>query len=369
MSRLLAVMLPEIGVLTETFLEWDVNQLWPGRTVVISDPPPNGATVKYRPMWSTAAPHLAFTPVEDDPPPSAERRKRVGQFLADHDVQVLLVEYLDFAERWLDLLIRLDVPVWVRGYGADISVRLSEGYRRFNAVAGVIVPTQAAARRVASVGVSQQRIHIVPYPVAVSDTPPIPRPTEEVVRVLSIGRLVEKKGHGHLIEAFGHAVRQYPSLRLDIIGDGPLRNELQTLIDDAGLSDRVRLRGGLPSAQVATALERADLVVHHAVTAHDGDVEAQPLAILEAMAAGLPVIATRHEGIPETIIDQHNGRLVNERDVDGTAAALVELANDAEQRERIGQAAWRTVRTCHSHHQVRTQLLDLLGLAAAEPSR
>lgn len=365
----LAVLLPEVGVLTETFLEWDVNQLWPGRTVAISDPPPNGATVKHRPTWTTAAPHLAFEPVADDPPPSAERCKRVAQFLTDHDVQVVIVEYLDFAERWLDLLIKLDVPVWVRGYGADISARLTERYRRFNALAGVIVPTRAAARRVASVGVNQQRTHIVPYPVAAPDTPPVRLPTEDVLRVVSIGRLVEKKGHHYLIEAFGQAVRQYPSLSLDIIGDGPLRTDLQTLIDDAGLTDRVRLRGGLPPAHVAQALKRADLFVHHAVTAHDGDVEAQPLAILEAMAAGLPVIATRHEGIPETITEQHNGQLVDERDTDGTAAALVALANDAEQRERIGQTAWRTVRARHSHQQVRAQLLGLLGLSAAEPTR
>lgn len=369
MSRPLAVLMPEVGVLSETFLEWDANHLLPSGTVVVSDPPPRGSTVLHGPMWTTGAPHLIFEPVPGDPLPTFGRRREVATFLRQHGVQVVMVEYLDFAERWLEQLSDLDVPVWVRGYGADLSARLTDRYCRFNALAGVIVPTMAAARRLSGIGVMDDRLHVIPNHVDVPDNPPTCEGSADVVRCVSVGRLVEKKGHRYLIEAVAHAVRRQPRLRLDIIGDGPLRAALQAQIDGAELGAKVRLLGGMPLSQVAADLRSADLFAHHAVTATDGDVETQPLAILHAMASGLPVITTRHEGIPEIFIDRENGWLVDERDVEATAAALTALAEDAEHRCRMGQAAWQTVKERHTHDQARATLLRLLGLADREGIR
>jgi hypothetical protein len=87
-----------------------------------------------------------------DPPPSVQQHAAVQVFLTGHCVRVLLVEYLDLADRWIELLEHLPLPVWVRGHGADLSVRLSTRYRRLAHLAGLIVPTRAAARRLVRVG-------------------------------------------------------------------------------------------------------------------------------------------------------------------------------------------------------------------------
>lgn len=357
----LCVLAPEIGVLSETFIEWDINHLFPGGTVVVSDPPPRGQTVLGRPAWGTDAPTLAFAPVPGDPAPDAARRADLARFLGEHGVEVVLVQFLDFAHRWVDTLLELEVKVWVRGHGADLSVRLSPSYAAFGAVEGVIVPSPAAAARLVTVGVPEAKIHIVPNHV---DLParPVQRQRRSVIRCLSVGRLVPKKGHRYVIGAFAKAAVDNASLRLDIIGDGPLRPDLAKQITDAGLDDRVELRGALPPAEVATAMIESDLFLHHAVTGDDGDVEGQPLALLEAMAAGLACLTTRHEAIPDLIDHDVSGVLVDERDVGATAAEITALATDISRRQRLAAGAWARVRDHHTHAHAQSRLRELLGL-------
>jgi hypothetical protein len=148
----LCVLTPEVGVLSETFIEWDINQLLPGKTVVVADPPPLGETVLRAPSWTTDAPALRFDPLPGDPLPTSERRAQLARFLRDHGVEVVLVQFLDFAQRWFDVLIDAGVRVWLRGHGADLSVRLDSSYVRFAAATGITVPSKAAADRLLSVG-------------------------------------------------------------------------------------------------------------------------------------------------------------------------------------------------------------------------
>jgi len=95
----LGVLTPEVGVLSETFVEWDCNQLLPDRTAVVADPPPLGETVLGEPAWKIAGPLLEVSPAAGDPPPTPEAHDAVERFLRDHEVQVLLVQYLDLADR------------------------------------------------------------------------------------------------------------------------------------------------------------------------------------------------------------------------------------------------------------------------------
>jgi hypothetical protein len=126
--------------------------------VVVADPPPAGETVRRSPASDAGdCPTLAFQPLPGDPLPGLERRATVAAFLAAHGVEVVLVEYLDFADRWFHLHSERNVRVWIRGHGVDFSARPTQprwrrAYRRYADAAGIIVPSRVAATALADLG-------------------------------------------------------------------------------------------------------------------------------------------------------------------------------------------------------------------------
>ncbi|WP_345539601.1 glycosyltransferase family 4 protein [Phytohabitans rumicis] len=360
-------------MISETFIRWDTRELLPGGTAIVADPPPRGESVLHGQAWDAGeCPVLAFDPLPGDPPPSAERLNAVADFLATHSVEAVLVEYLDFADRWFDFLLRQSVRVWLRGHGVDFSARLTEqrwrdAYRRYELAAGIIVPSAVAADALTTLGLPAEKIHVVRYSVEL----PRPRPAttrdrSPDVRCVAVGRLVPKKAPLLLLEAFRDAASRHQNVVLDLVGDGPLMGEVRQYVDEHELTDRVHVHGRLPHSDTLALIRGADILLHHAVTSpQDGDTEGQPLAILEAMAAGLPVIATNHAGIPEAITDKVNGRLVAEHDVRAMTANLLELADDHAEQQRLGRAARKTIKERHGPDHARQVLLTLLGLAEA----
>ncbi|WP_317620844.1 glycosyltransferase family 4 protein [Streptomyces sp. CBMA123] len=358
---------------SETFLQWDVQRLSPSDTVVVSDPPPRGETVVGRAAWDTAgAPSLTFDPLPGDPAPSLERQQAVREFLAKHGVEVVLVEYFDFADRWFDLLRSVGVRVWVRGHGVDLSARLRDSYwrevyLRYAAADGLIVPSARAAERLIDLGLPRERLRVVRCCVEIPPTRPATpvHPRSRQVRCVAVGRLVPKKAPLLLLESFADACRADSRLRLDLVGDGPLMPDVQRFIDAHGLTNHVSVHGRLPHEQALALIRGADIMLHHAVTSSvDGDAEGLPVSILEAMGAEAAVIGTRHEGIPEVINDGVNGLLVGEGDVHGMGRAIVDLADDARRRRRLGTAARQSIIHGYTEARARGTLLSLLRLPA-----
>ena len=163
-------------------------------------------------------------------------------------------------------------------------------------------------------------------------------PTENRVRVVALGRLVEKKGVEFGIQAIKKVQNMGKDVSFDIIGDGPLKPALQQEIDRLGLSKSVKLLGRMRQEQVIARLTDAHLMLVPSVTTSDGDQEGLPVVIMEAMARGLPVVATRHTGIPEIVLDGKSGYLVPERDVDALADKLAQLIDHPETWESMGRA-------------------------------
>ena len=161
--------------------------------------------------------------------------------------------------------------------------------------------------------------------------------------ILSVGRLVEKKGMEYLIEAFARIAGEVPEVRLEIAGDGPLRRPLEQLTSERGLSARVTFHGSLPHPVVAGLMQRASIVCQPSVTAANGDSEGLPTVVLEAAATGRPLIGTHHSGIPEIIADGTTGFLVPERDVAALADRLLLLLTSAELRRKMGDAGRRRI--------------------------
>lgn len=156
-------------------------------------------------------------------------------------------------------------------------------------------------------------------------------------RILHVARLVEKKGTRYLIDAFARVLPEVPDAELVIIGDGPLLSSLRQQAERLKLGGRICWMGAQPHAQVRRCMQEAGTLVLPSVTAMNGDAEGLGLVLLEGAASGLPVVGTRHGGIPEAIRDGETGYLVNERDSDQLSEALVALLKNAQLRRRFGE--------------------------------
>ncbi|MER8903944.1 glycosyltransferase [Mesorhizobium sp. M0772] len=163
--------------------------------------------------------------------------------------------------------------------------------------------------------------------------------------VTTVCRLVEKKGVEFALRALASLNASQPQLdwRYDIVGDGPLRMNLEKLAVELGLAGRVTFLGSLPHAEVKRRLRMAHLFLLPSITASDGDMEGIPVALMEAMAAGLIAVSTYHSGIPELIKDGETGLLAPERDISALAGKLAWAGEHPTECERIALAARRKV--------------------------
>jgi colanic acid/amylovoran biosynthesis glycosyltransferase len=168
------------------------------------------------------------------------------------------------------------------------------------------------------------------------------------LELVSIGRLVEKKGFGVAIEALSRIRSELPRpVAYHVIGDGPMRSELEGLARKHGLDDTVVFHGEKARADVARLLDTMHVLLVPSVTAQNGDVEGLPMVLLEAMARGLPVVASDHTGIPEAIQHDATGWLVPERDPDALGKAILNVARHPERWHEVATAARRLVETRH----------------------
>lgn len=156
--------------------------------------------------------------------------------------------------------------------------------------------------------------------------------------IVSIGRLIEFKGFHHLINAIALLHRQGVPATAEIIGEGPWRGELATLIMSLGLEDSVRLAGARSQEQIKKSLAAADVFCLACTTDSKGATDILPTVITEAMACGLPVVSTRLAGVPEMVAHGETGLLVEPDDVPGLAAALADLRANPENARLLGLA-------------------------------
>jgi glycosyltransferase involved in cell wall biosynthesis len=185
------------------------------------------------------------------------------------------------------------------------------------------------------------------------------------VRFLFVGRLADKKDPVSLLESFRLVVDSLNDMRptLTMVGDGPLRDEVETKIHELELDDCVHLTGHQTHEEVIQHFANAHIYVQHSVVAPNGDEEGLPVSITEALAAGLPVVSTRHSGIPEAVRENECGLLVDEKDVNGMAGAMIRLAREPGTCDRLGAAGRQLLEAEFSTPVVQERLKALLQTA------
>src|SRR3989449_1886969 len=183
--------------------------------------------------------------------------------------------------------------------------------------------------------------------------------------ILSVARLVEKKGLRDLIAAADILRRHGRCFQVEIIGEGPLRQALEAQVMQLGLSDRVRLLGAQTDDMVCLAYQRASIFTLPCVTTADGDRDGIPNVLLEAMGSGVPVVSTPVSGIPELIESERDGLFVPPNSPARLAEAIDRLLTSPELRERLARAAGAKIEArCWSKHSS-TQLLALFQQGGA----
>ncbi len=162
-----------------------------------------------------------------------------------------------------------------------------------------------------------------------SSTPPL---------IVAVGRLIAKKGFADLIRACGLLAERGRLVQCEIIGEGPLEDELRAQIDQLNLQDRVALSGAKPQREVRQRLAAASVFVLPSVLDAEGGMDNLPTVIMEAMATGLPVISTDIGGIPEMLIQNETGFLVRPGDAGALAGAIEKVIDDRPLAQRLGHA-------------------------------
>jgi glycosyltransferase involved in cell wall biosynthesis len=159
--------------------------------------------------------------------------------------------------------------------------------------------------------------------------------------VLTVARLIEKKGLSDLVSACGLLVRRGVSVRLEVVGDGPLRPQLEAATARDGVP--AVFHGSLPNEQVLGLYRRATVYCLPCVVASSGDRDGLPTSVLEAMALGLPVVATALNGLAEAVVHERTGIVVPGHEPDALADALERVVGDGGLRSRLAREARRHV--------------------------
>ena len=178
--------------------------------------------------------------------------------------------------------------------------------------------------------------------------------------IIAVGRLIPKKGFGDLIRTCALLAERGKSFRCEIIGEGPLEDQLRRQIDELHLQNNVVLTGAKPQTELRRRLTAANVFVLPSVIDLDGGMDNLPTVIMEAMATGLPVVSTNIGGIPEMVNENETGFLVQPGETAAIADAIERVVNDCSLAANLGHSAYERARTLFSIKQNVRELCALI---------
>jgi colanic acid/amylovoran biosynthesis glycosyltransferase len=252
----------------------------------------------------------------------------------------------------LPLIQEWEKPSVVSFHGMDIQRRpKQEGYddqmrEMLRTVPLVLARSHSLFDALAEWGCPREKLRLNRTGIPLEDFPFVqrPLPADGSWRFVQACRLIGKKGLKTALTAFAKFRGKHAKAKFIIAGEGPLREQLEDFATELGVRDAVEFRGFLAQKDLAQLYAESHVFVHPSEVTSDQNQEGVPNSMLEAMATGLPVLATHHGGIPEAVTHEKNGLLVAERDADALCAAMHRMTDDSELCYVWGQAASRLVR-------------------------
>lgn len=263
-------------------------------------------------------------------------------------IKLILAEYGHTAAAAIEMIQASGLPLVVHfhGYDATVHTLLEEyraGYKKMFAYAiAVMVVSRAMEKQLIALGCPARKIVYNVYGPAEAffDV----QPTFSTRQFISIGRFTNKKAPYYNLLAFERVVKKHPEARLVMVGDGYLLNTCKNLARYLNIDKQVVFSGILTPEVFRQYLGQSIALLQPSVVAENGDCEGTPLSVLEAGAAGLPVIGSHHAGIPDVVLHGKSGYLFEEHDVETMAAQMIVLCNDADKARQMGQEARKRIR-------------------------
>ena len=297
--------------------------------------------------------------------------RRLVELLERRRIDVVLAEYGPTGAAVMGACARARVPLVVHFHGYDAYARsILAAYRRryrrlFDQAAAIVSVSHHMTRQLLRLGSPASKTVYNPYGVDTALFHGQPGRRGPPVLV-AVGRFVPKKAPHLTLRAFAQVLRERSDARLVMIGDGPRLASCRRLARQLALRTAVTFMGRQPPPAVAEALRGARAFVQHSVTAPNGDTEGTPVAILEAAASALPVVATRHGGIPDVVVDGETGYLVEEGDIHRMASCMLRLLADEPLATRLGAAGQQHIL---SHYSLDRSIRQLTAVVAGVAGR
>jgi len=274
-------------------------------------------------------------------------KENIKRYLRENNIQVVLAEYGTTGSFIAPLCKEMDIPLIVHFHGFDASryeilEKFRDPYRfMFDYARNIIAVSTAMKVALVNIGCPEEKIIINTYgPHADFFTI---HPNYHSDMILAVGRQTFKKAPYLTILAFQRVLEVDPDLKLVMIGDGEIMEVSRNMVKALGMEKNVILPGALGREKIMAYMKKSFLFIQHSLVATDGDSEGTPVGILEAMVAGLPVIATRHAGIIDIVVEGETGFLTDECDVDGMTDYLVQLAGNRKLAEHMGKSGRKHV--------------------------
>ncbi|MBK8497422.1 MAG: glycosyltransferase [Flavobacteriales bacterium] len=298
-------------------------------------------------------------------------RKRIAKLMAREGIDVMLAEYGVCANALIEPCARAGVPLVAHfhGYDAHKESTLEETgryARLFHAASALVVVSRAMEQQLLALGAPREKVLYNCYGIDVDQFQPC-TPETNAPHFVAVGRFVEKKAPHLVLSAFQRLLVTVPDARMTMVGQGPLWESCAQRVRAEGFGDQVDLIGVKPYTEVAAIMGSARAFVQHSVRAASGDSEGTPLAVLEAMATGLPVIATRHTGIADVVAHAERGLLCDEYDIGTMARHMEQVSLDPALAGRMGRAGRTYVEQNHRVQDSVAALQAILQRAASAP--
>ena len=292
------------------------------------------------------------------------REKRaLARLMEQSKPDVALCQFGQCALRILPVARKMKVPLVAHFHGLDLSSTLVQDrwyrwslLRSLPEFAAIVVVGEHQEKWMLDHGIPQEHLHLIPCGAPVSEYNAHSSRLSHKVRFIAVSRLVAWKGVDITIRAFAAVAAKLPETELLIVGDGQERGALEALSGSLGLKGRVSFAGGCSSEETRKHYESAHVFVQHSITHSSGWVEGFGVTIVEAAAAGLPVVVSRSGGIGPQVVHSETGFLIDERDVTGMAEAMMVLAQKPELRARMGMQGRKHV---EEHFDSRKQIAKL----------
>jgi len=265
-------------------------------------------------------------------------------------------------------------PILTYFHGWDMSSHIRangpEVYRGLFAAGDLFLPISDRWRKkLLDLGCEPARTRVHHMGIPVSRFQYVSRQSggQKPVRLISVARLIEKKGIEIAIRALAYLVQRH-RITYTIVGDGPMRAHLAALVHELGLANSIVFAGALPQQEVVRLLGESDILIAPSITAGNGDEEGIPVALMEAMATGLPVVSSRHSGIPELVEDGIGGLLAEEGNVESLAGKIALLLESPARGQEMGAAARKKVEREFNLEALSAELIDMIKGLALEHS-